>query len=614
MSIKQKILLRISLLVLLSTAIIIVIVSINFRSYSLDSALDKAQIISELVKNGLTAQMMNKTIDNRETFLTNIAHLKDIEEMWVVRGEAVTKEYGKGLRNEELRDVIDEKVLSSGEMFSQLIETRNSAVLRVSIPFKAISQNGVNCLSCHNVKEGTVLGGVSMELDVMPIRQEAIHTILNILFTIALSLVVIIFLTDRLLGGYLNLFESLKKSLHQATQGKFTQKIDTNFKDEAGDMITQYDHLLDKLDSTFGRIDKELRLFVAKKQGSEYNTLDDAEYIINAISKLYQFKKAIDHDVGKKAIYERLAYVYKEEFGLKNFTFFEVDDTAKHMENVWQEGNLLFCSQDIYKDCNLCRAKRSGNCVVSKDFPYLCPQFTEEGRDYICIPINIGGIIGLVINIVAESDEDMCNLKEQIEFIRSYANEASPVLESKRLLKMIKDSALKDGLTGLYNRKFLDEYVETLAPQVKRQKNEVGILMIDMDHFKMVNDTYGHDVGDTVLKELSHTLESNVRDSDLVIRYGGEEFIVILNDVANEQSVLDVAEKLRQKVEERTISVGVGKTITKTISVGASLFPDDSESIWQVIKFSDVALYDAKQNGRNRVTRFNSSMWDDPEF
>lgn len=125
----------------------------------------------------------------------------------------------------------------------------------------------------------------------------------------------------------------------------------------------------------------------------------------------------------------------------------------------------------------------------------------------------------------------------------------------------------------------------------------------------MVNDTYGHDAGDAVLKALSNVLKQSVRASDLVIRYGGEEFLIILVDSAGE--VADrVAENIRVAVENLKVQVA-GILIHKTISIGISDFPTDSETFWQAVKFADVALYQAKDQGRNRVIRFSTSMWTD---
>jgi len=136
--------------------------------------------------------------------------------------------------------------------------------------------------------------------------------------------------------------------------------------------------------------------------------------------------------------------------------------------------------------------------------------------------------------------------------------------------------------------------------------------MVDVDYFKEVNDTYGHDMGDKVLKEVAKILTKTVRESDLVIRFGGEEFLVLLMDVQSGKSE-DVAEKIRRAVESHTIE-SFGVVLRKTVSIGVSEFPEDSEKIWQCLKYADVALYKAKEMGRNRVVRFRPEFWTEESY
>ena len=142
-----------------------------------------------------------------------------------------------------------------------------------------------------------------------------------------------------------------------------------------------------------------------------------------------------------------------------------------------------------------------------------------------------------------------------------------------------------------------------------RNESSISILMLDLDYFKKVNDSYGHDVGDKVLIELSKVLVKSVRTSDMVIRYGGEEFLIVLQNTSEKYGD-KMAEKIRLAVEEMKIQV-TGAVIQKTISIGISDFPDDSDTFWQALKYADVALYKAKENGRNQAVHFKPEMWDD---
>jgi diguanylate cyclase (GGDEF)-like protein len=136
----------------------------------------------------------------------------------------------------------------------------------------------------------------------------------------------------------------------------------------------------------------------------------------------------------------------------------------------------------------------------------------------------------------------------------------------------------------------------------------IAFMMLDLDYFKMVNDTYGHDAGDSVLKALSRVLTESVRTSDYVIRYGGEEFLILLQET-DAAAAVDVAEKIRAAVEDLKVQVA-GGLLQKTISIGISGYPEDSDTFWQAVKYADVALYHAKDIGRNRVVRFTKALWE----
>jgi diguanylate cyclase (GGDEF)-like protein len=188
-----------------------------------------------------------------------------------------------------------------------------------------------------------------------------------------------------------------------------------------------------------------------------------------------------------------------------------------------------------------------------------------------------------------------------------YLREAGPVLEARRLMEHLRENALRDPMTGLYNRRFLEDYVGTLVSSSQRRKSPFSVLMLDLDFFKQVNDTYGHEVGDKVIKTLADLLMRSVRASDIAVRYGGEEFLLVLTDTAAE-TALKVAEKICAEVAATKIPLP-GAVLNRTISIGVSEFPADANTFWQVIKYADVALYKAKSGGRNQVVRFVPEMW-----
>ena len=160
--------------------------------------------------------------------------------------------------------------------------------------------------------------------------------------------------------------------------------------------------------------------------------------------------------------------------------------------------------------------------------------------------------------------------------------------------------AVIDGLTRLYNRHYLDTHLKNLARQAGEQGRAMSVMIMDMDHFKSVNDTYGHDVGDEVLKQLAAIIMNTIRSADLAARYGGEEFVILMPET-DASRAYEAAERLRKNVESTPFIITHAQgQIQKTVSIGhATMLPNDTPET--LLKRADVSLYEAKHGGRNRV-------------
>jgi diguanylate cyclase (GGDEF)-like protein len=179
---------------------------------------------------------------------------------------------------------------------------------------------------------------------------------------------------------------------------------------------------------------------------------------------------------------------------------------------------------------------------------------------------------------------------------------ASLALENLQLLNRLQEGAIRDNLTGLYTHRF---FQERLADEILREgrfNTDFSLLLLDVDHFKRYNDTYGHAAGDQVLIRVSQLLQQLVRPVDLVARYGGEEFIVILPQLGIDQARA-VAEQIRQTIEQQSFAFGSEAAAQErvTVSIGLSVFPHEATIASQLIRVADTRLYQAKQTGRNRV-------------
>lgn len=599
-------------MVIILALIITALIAYNLRQSGIKTSINTAKSISEVVKNGLTSHMINGNMDQRDTFINSISNMSNVKELWFVRANSVTEQFGPGRENEKLRDSIDQKVIKTGKMDYRLYENfaTSETIMRVTIPYLANSDGNVNCLNCHNVKYGETLGAVSIELDVNDLKQVGINSIYMILIITVASILTIIFITSNILKPYLKLFEKWGMSIKEAVNGKFVRvEESSNLPKDMKDFTSNFNLLLDSYKATFTDIDKKLKYFIGQTIHKENQTpLDESKIIITNLSNLYQFKKEIEQDQTKDEIFDRLVQVLQNQFKQKNFTIYQTNLKEETREIVKQVGSLNFCCSSQMSNPTLCRSARTNNDVISVDFHNSCPCFTEKNYYYYCTSVNINKNTVIVINFVVETKDELQVLKDNIAFIKSYINEAAPSIEVKILLKALKESAFRDGLTGLYNRKFLDEYIKKSIPQLLRDNKKLAVLMLDMDHFKAVNDEYGHDIGDIVLKELAGILLENVRESDLVVRFGGEEFLVILNNIDSAQSAMAVANKIRIQVSQNEIDIYAGTKLRKTVSIGVSVFPDDSRSFDSVCKNADIALYEAKNKGRDQVVLFNQDQ------
>jgi two-component system, cell cycle response regulator len=162
------------------------------------------------------------------------------------------------------------------------------------------------------------------------------------------------------------------------------------------------------------------------------------------------------------------------------------------------------------------------------------------------------------------------------------------------------EMAVTDGLTGLHNRRYLDSHLQTLVDRALTRRRPLSLMIIDLDRFKAINDTHGHDGGDEVLREFAMRLRKSVRGIDLACRYGGEEFVVVMPDTEGHIGE-KVAERIRASIEQTPFRIGGRTELNVTISVGVAMLEPPHDTVATLMKRADMALYEAKRGGRNRV-------------
>jgi len=590
-------------LLLLFAVAIMINATINFRNFSIQNTEQKAELTAKIVKEGLTTMMVNGTMKDRDLFLSAIRSPESVRALWVIRSSKVIDEYGPGLHKEKPHDAIDREVLQSGKSVKKLTEKANRVFYRITIPYVATSAQEKNCLRCHHVREGDVLGAISVEFDITDTRYIGLLTLLKISLITLLFLLIAVYVVKRLSRPYLTFFKELKASLSRLKEGDFnlTVKCDTRNR-EIRESAALYNSLIKKFQETLGRVENRLSSLLKYNPVHESDPLQKAADTIDTLSKIQRFKQIIEDDRSLDQIYAHLADVIRMEMNAEHFVIYAVNPRRNTRTAVYSTLTSLPCDTKSIDDAEACRAYRTETPADSTAFPTVCPLYKGEFPYYFCLPFHIHQS-ALVITFLAREAQTIARLKAQIHLLQNYLENARPVIETHILLRQLHEKSLKDGLTGIYNRKFLEELATKLSSQRNRGLIPYTVVMLDIDHFKEVNDTYGHSAGDMVIRTLAEIILGSIRKADIAARYGGEEFVLLLHKSSLEGGQM-VAEKIRRRFEAARVEYGQ-EIIRCTVSAGVARYPDQGDTLKEVIDLADQALYQAKRAGRNRVVVFN---------
>lgn len=239
------------------------------------------------------------------------------------------------------------------------------------------------------------------------------------------------------------------------------------------------------------------------------------------------------------------------------------------------------------------------------------PLFRRKNRakystkSLLSVPLLIRSEVVGVLNVNNKRNDEAFTAEDQ-EVLMMLASQAAVAIENARLYEDLERLAITDGLTKLYVPRHFHEELDKELRRATRYQRDLSLLMIDIDHFKNINDTYGHPQGDVVLQELAGLLRRYGRQDDIIARYGGEEFVVALVET-NEQGAALAAERIRRAVENHEFELGEQR-VPITVSVGVAHFPGDASTKKDLIAHADQALYAAKRAGRNRVCLFSRDV------
>ncbi len=252
-----------------------------------------------------------------------------------------------------------------------------------------------------------------------------------------------------------------------------------------------------------------------------------------------------------------------------------------------------------------CWSLRKGHPHISTEFGIqtICQHWEEKPSEQtLCIPLLAQGETIGVLHFVVPFDTD---LHEKQDLYNAIAEQTGLTLANIQLQDDLHEQAIRDPLTGLFNRRYMLEALDQAQSRAERNSSEISIIMMDLDHFKLFNDNFGHDAGDHVLKAVSKVLKDSLRQEDIPCRYGGEEFCIVCPETTKEQ-VIPIAERINKGIRALDLNINQLSLGTVTTSIGIAVYPKQAASVDDTIKVADEALYLAKKNGRDRIEVFQS--------
>ncbi|NDB83399.1 MAG: PleD family two-component system response regulator [Alphaproteobacteria bacterium] len=331
-----------------------------------------------------------------------------------------------------------------------------------------------------------------------------------------------------------------------------------------------------------------------------------------------------------------------DELRLRNQTSADLGGNIVEISDSFEDCKILIIDDDIVQAKNLIRSLKKltdqVNLISNPNEINTIQQYNTPDSIIISCQLTSADPLRIVVNlrvkeelrytsfVLMTEDHDIEVVSKGVDLgVSDYF--AYPVDENELLARMktqlkrkkyqdsLRDGldktmslSIKDSLSGLYNRRYFDIHIERIIEKAKKESKSMALLMFDIDHFKEVNDLYGHQAGDIVIQDVAMIIKKILRITDLVARYGGEEFVAILYDVSTQQS-LEIAERIRESVERHEFKIQERlKPLSKTISIGiCHLIEIAGESSITMLKKADEALYESKETGRNKVSIYDEN-------
>lgn len=290
--------------------------------------------------------------------------------------------------------------------------------------------------------------------------------------------------------------------------------------------------------------------------------IEEVTLIVDKLTRINNLKYTIDNNAPVETLYKKIAYELQVEFQIFNFDIILVTNNIESTIYTFGEGTL-----------------------VKHTFHYYINESTHFD-----------------IKIYKETIDEFDRLS-----LNSYFEDIMQIVYLHYTLTNTQ-TIMIDPLTELTSRISFQKEIKTLIPLAMRENMNIGVLLINIDRFRAVNDEHGNEFGDQFLKLYADVIKKSIRNSDIAVRFAGGEFLVLLVNVESNLKTMEIAESLKERLSQAYLKSPNGDHFKKTVCIGVSMFPEDSDNINDIIKNTEIALSDARDSGRNIVLKFRSQQ------
>ncbi len=481
----------------------------------------------------------------------------------------------------------------------------NGSTSQVVVPL-----GGVACAGCHTGESTMNAGTVQLTVAEATLQEQVTGGFLSALRIVLIFALALVAATWVSLRVFLTRpLTRLTAAMKRAEDGDFVARADEKTADELGRLGAAFNRMLMRITSLKAEeIDNRRDLDLARRELELNGQLENR---VSELSILYDVARAATSSIELNEVLQKITDTVPTRLGVPKFSIMLAGETGLEVRKAFPPGSegLTFAVGEGI--CGHAASTRKSVYVADleadQQFFKVRGGAGAKGRgSLLALPMLHGDELLGVLNF--ERPEKAGFAASEIEFFMGVADQAAMAVKNAQLHAQTVELSITDPLTGISNRRHLFAQLELEIARANRFGTQLSFLMIDIDHFKKLNDAAGHSAGDSVLRHVCELMKASVRRVDLLARYGGEEFVVLLPQVTRAEA-LEVADKLRRRVEEAPIEHREAQPEGKvTISVGVANLPIDATEVGNLVDCADSALYASKRGGRNRVTGYAAGM------